>query len=209
MRLASIVIVALLAGMALAQDGQAIRHPAARKALARAEQDQRKAEQVYRQELTRIQRTLIGELEQAKADAMKRQMLDEANAIQQAIDAARQELDRLEGKPVVQTFEIDAAQSWQPTVEVRAGQRIEIAARGQWCGNTASRASRTFGPDGIENIAKPYGWLEGKIGDGRAFRVGSSFSFVAEADGMLYLQMHDAIKSDNDGAISVRVRIFN
>lgn len=206
--LVGMLTVALLAGGALAQDSTEIRHPTARKALIRAQQETRKAEQVYRQALIRIHRDLVRELEQAKREAMQSHLLEEANAIQAAIDAARQELDRLEGKPVMQTFTIDAAQSWQPTIEVRAGQRVEIVARGRW---TASKNSPAFtsGPDGIPHPrTKVHSYyLEGRLA-GTTFPIGSKHTFIADTNGTLEMQQAETgSRDDNEGSVSVSIRI--
>lgn len=201
------MIVMVLAGLPTAgvltagAAGDELRHPSARKAVARAEQETRKAEQVYRQELLRIQRTLISELEQAKADAMQRQLLEEANAIQAAIDAARAELDRLEGKPVVERFEVDSAKDWQDSgVYVNAGEAVRITAVGRWTASTSEPARFTFGPDGN---GKGLYHLEAKIGNGDAIAVGSRYVISPGQEGPLYFRMRDGRFDDNAGKLQV------
>ena len=195
------IIVLLLASLAFA--GDELRHPPARKALARAEQETRKAEQVYRQELLRIQKALVGELERAKADAMQQQLLDEANAIQAAIDAAQGEVAKLEGKPVVQTFTIDAALPRTPTIDVRSGEKISIRATGRWSHSPTDKNG--YGPEGAGRAGSDLGTLQGQIGNGDPFLVGRGRDFIADADGTLYLFMRDSTPKDNQGSIQATI----
>ena len=120
---------------------------------------------------------------------------------------ARQELDRLEGKPVVETFTIDAAQSWQPTVEVAEGQVVTIRARGMWCGDTRNPRQTTCGPDGMTKGGELVYHLEGRVGDGQAFRVGNSARFTAPASGTLSFRMSDGNHTNNSGSVTVAIEL--
>ena len=180
-----------------------LRHPAARKAIARAEQETRKAEEVYRQELLRIQKALVSELEKAKADAMQRQLLEEANAIQAAIDAAMAELDRLNGKVPSQSLDVAAGVGWVDVTHVKAGQRLKISATGTWCANTTNRERWTFGPEGGVVDGVRYG-LVGQVGD-QEFFVGRGLVFTVPADGMLRLRLFGGATHNDDGGVSVSV----
>ncbi len=202
------VIVALAGGVIVAQQQVSPRSPAARKALERRDYAVRKAEQEYRRALAEAHRTLIADLETAKAAAMKANQLDEANAIQAAIDAAQADLDAAMGKAQTRTFEIDAARNWQPTVEVRAGQRVEIVSRGRW---TAAKSNPAFmsGPEGIPHPrTKVHSYyLEGRIGS-KQFPIGARTSFVVEEDGVLDMRQNETgSRDDNEGSVSVTVRI--
>jgi hypothetical protein len=110
-RLLTVGLVLALAGMVVAQD--APRSIAAQRALTRHDQAMRKAEQEYQRAAVAATRELIAELEQAKAQAMQAGQLDEANAIQAAIDEANEELNRLLGKPQALTEEDVAGTRWQ------------------------------------------------------------------------------------------------
>ena len=81
-----------------------------------------------------------------------------------------------------------------------------MAARGKWTYNR--NKNMTAGPEGApkEDGGKgTWAHLEGRIGDGPAFKIGASASFVADADGVLEMEMNDPFHNDNEGSIEVVV----
>lgn len=101
------------------------------------------------------------------------------------------------------TFAINARDTWQPTVHVNRNQQVTISASGHWRVRGGSDQSGEVGPDGGDGC----GWLECKIGNGMPVRVGSTNSFTAKTDGVLFFQMHDSILSDNSGSLYVVVSV--
>jgi hypothetical protein len=203
-RLLTIGLVLALAGLAVAQD--APRSIAAQRAITRHDQAMRKAEQEYQRAAVAAKRELIAELEQAKAQAMAANQLDEANAIQGAIDEARRGLDSVLGKAQPQTFSIDATKDWQPTIEVNKGQTVTIRARGTWTHFASVREPYDANgwPDPRNNNRR--GALFGRIGT-QEFPVGKSARFTAPADGLLELRMNDNDHHDNAGTLAVIIEV--
>jgi hypothetical protein len=99
---------------------------------------------------------------------------------------------------------INAVDDWQPTVEIRAGQRVEITAKGTWSVYKIMKEADR-GPNGREGFAG--GWLEGKVGDGKVIRIGERHNFVANSDGMLSFRINDTYREDNDGTLNVTITV--
>ena len=97
---------------------------------------------------------------------------------------------------------MDAALNWQDVLPLHKGDRVRATARGTWFYNI--NKNQSTGPDGPGDGER---YLEGRVGQGRAFKVGSSASFVAEEDGMLQMRMNDSVRSDNEGHLDVTVSV--
>lgn len=197
-----LIISLLFSSVALAEDTAEIRHPTARQALGRAEQETNKAEQVYRQALIRIHKELVRELEQAKREAMQSHLLEEANAIQAAIDQARFKLDRLTGR--LQTFTIEAGKGEHDTVQVQRGDRVRILATGRWDAATNRRgrfAMNVFGQFGDQW----YGPIA-RIGT-QEVRIPGEIEFIAEESGMLRIHLYGGGVDNDAGRVQVKIRV--
>ncbi len=203
---AIIVLVFGLSAFVFAQTGDDAPSPKsipAKRALQKHQQAMKAADQAWQKAATEASRTLIRELESAKATAMKSGSLEEANAIQAAIDSAKEELDRLEGKPVVQTLDVVAGDGWVDVSQVKAGQRIKITASGTWCANTTNREKWTFGPEGAVIDGIQYG-LMAQVG-GREIYIGRGRVIAAPEDGMLRLRLFGGSVQNDDGQVIVNV----
>jgi len=97
-------------------------------------------------------------------------------------------------------------------VNVIAGQRVSISSRG--IVNTyGGREGSNSDPNGQANgmcggtkcpvIGVGYGSLIGRVGDGKAFFVGTSLEFVADRDGQLYFTVNDWECDDNTGTFNL------
>jgi hypothetical protein len=127
------------------------------------------------------------------------------------IPRAEMELDEL-GHSVCN---INANESWRRTgVEVRRGQRIEIAADGivRWASDGA--AWTIVDANGREGVTSnslplpgaPIGSLVMRIGKG-VYPAGESVVVEAEDDGFIEFMINDDIVRDNSGAFRVRVKV--
>lgn len=63
-----VLVMGLVGALTASVPGDDLRHPDARKAVARAQQQMARAEMEYKRAMIGIQRTLISELERAKSD---------------------------------------------------------------------------------------------------------------------------------------------
>lgn len=107
---------------------------------------------------------------------------------------------------------VSGKKQWTRTgIHIEKGDRIEINASGKVYAN-----SSVFGnPDGITNRpdwdyycivkGKAHAGLIARIGDEKAFFVGSSYSFTADASGELILGVNDNDTGNNKGEFSVSV----
>ena len=135
--------------------------------------------------------TLRQELASALDNAARAGRLEEANTIRSLID-------RVVG--ATRAFKIEAAKDWQPTIEVQKGQRIEIEVEGQWL-TDASRPTLSSDANGL-NVGKYYVmYMEGRIGEGEAFRIGTSKTLDVPVSGMLQLRCYDPQRQDNAGSV--------
>ncbi|MDB5290148.1 MAG: hypothetical protein JWL69_1389 [Phycisphaerales bacterium] len=160
------------------------------------------AEKACREAKLLAENKLVEKLKPALVAATKAGNLVEANSIERVMKESKSRAEELRLSPEApKAFKIEAAEDWQPTVEVQQGQEIRIRAAGKWCANITKRKSTTFGPDGSDGSC----YLEGRIGDGEAFRIGSSLNFTAKMAGTLEMRMHDSPRDDNDGALDVGI----
>ena len=125
------------------------------------------------------------------------------------------------------TLRIDPRAMWAHSgVSVRKGDRVRIAAEGEWAANSKDAC----GPDGYPNTLeyshlyleprnsprqirdRAYGMLIGRIGDGKPFAVGSKGSFASPADGPLAFDINEIDmaerRRDNRGQLSVTITII-
>lgn len=194
-------VLMLIAPIILAEDGAQPRSRPAVTALRKAELAARQAEQVYRQELLRIQRELIRELESAKAQVMRGGTdgsLAEANLIQAAIDAAKAELDRLEGKAL--TVRVDAGSDWISVGNVRQGEKYKTEVTGRWCADVKQRSRYTFTTSGV--VDGTWFGLEGRINDGPTFRLEGG-ELVIPQSGALRLKLQGNDPRNDDGDVTI------
>jgi hypothetical protein len=165
----------------------------------------------------------------AKADALRnyyrtlgiaaaRSLRDKNTALQQnkdpaVVSAIAVEIKDLQAKVALYeayvkgafTVKIDARKDWQPALKVKAGSTIHVRAEGIWCINFKARAVNTCDANGM--ATRNSGFLEARIDEGRAFKVGKSSTFTATEDGELFFQIHDGPKMDNDGVLNVSIQV--
>jgi hypothetical protein len=197
--------VALCASVSFAGDIlPAPKSPAAAQAIKRADAAIGKAEQAYRTAKLAALRQLVSDLRAAMPTATKAGNLDEANAIKGALDRADLELTLLAGV----SFTVRADEDWQRATNVLAGAPVKLRASGQWWASRARRDEYTCGPDGRPDpgTKEVRFYLEGRIGDGEPFKIGSSYSMTPDTGGMLYLRMADTGFQDNGGSLKVVVQ---
>jgi hypothetical protein len=198
MRLATLLVATALCFSALAIEPPETR--AGRPAIKRYAAAKAKLDADYQARLTGLQRQLAVDLRAAIKVATRNGDLADAQALQEY-------LDKLVGRTY--TFQIDAAKDWQPTIEVKKGQKISIEAEGEWCANTSEGAKATCTADGLMHpvLRKEVWYLEGRIGEGVAERLDTACEFVASEDGVLRLRMNDTDHSDNSGELYVTVSV--
>lgn len=189
------ISIAVLFLVTLATAGDAPQTKAGRLALERYSAAKAKLEADYQTRLTAIKRTLVSELEVAKRSATRTGDLEDAKAIQTILDS-------MTATAATQSFRVDAAKDWQPTVTVKKGQTISIKAEGQWSNNIA--AGTIYGPAGGSYNGEPYFFLEGRIGSSY-IRIDEGWEGAAGADGVLDLRMHDLVHTDNAGMVTVTI----
>ena len=111
-------------------------------------------------------------------------------------------------------IEVRADAGWVDSrINVKAGQTITLKSSGKVTlgpGLQADPSGLSNAPSSSKALApgKPFGALVGRIGlAGDAFRIGTSFSFVAPLSGRLFLAANDSLTSDNSGAWAVHVEM--
>lgn len=105
-----------------------------------------------------------------------------------------------------------AHQPWQNAgVQVAAGQRVSLLARGRW---THGHTAESYGPWGSGKAdegsilpAAPIGAVIGRIGDGPPFLIGEGATITGDSAGPLLLAMNDRPDGheDNHGSVLVSV----
>lgn len=107
-------------------------------------------------------------------------------------------------------FRIDARTPWQDSVEVHAGDRVVISAKGAWSTYFGGGPDYICTPDGRGEGDDHWGYLAARVGDGEPFFAGGNCTFTAESDGMLRFQVRDEPTSlaDNMGYLTVTVQVF-
>lgn len=211
---ATIVLVFGLSVLVFAQTtDESPRLPAVKNAIKQYEVAAEKARKEYLMALIDLDRRLITDMEGALKQVMQAGNLDEAKRIEAAVLTAKETMgkhqDELRGKAKVQEFTIEAAKSWQPTIEVKKGQRVEVRASGTWNGAVDHGDKGISGPDGTRHPqhGRLTYYLEGKVGEGSAFKIGSRAEFTADTDGPLVMRMNDTNRPNNSGALSVAISV--
>lgn len=109
---------------------------------------------------------------------------------------------------------VKATDTWLDTgVEVKSGERLIITATGTWKVDslpaTIEVTADGYGePFGGTPLDASFASLIGRIGDnGAPFFVGSDFNQPSSGSGRLYLQINDAVVSDNVGELVVIIKI--
>jgi hypothetical protein len=203
----------LIGGIVLASDAPPAspKSPAARAIVEKHDAAVKKAELAYKQAIHLADKQEAAEAEVAIRAAMNHQDLNAVEELNQIKKAAAEreaeDLTKLDGR--AQTFMIYANKDWQPTIQVKKGQKIAVTAEGKWCYNTDRRRFCTA--DGYKDPAGQGAWgqLQACINGDDAFAVGSRSSFVCSTDGTLMFRMDDSIRSDNSGILTVSVTASN
>lgn len=110
------------------------------------------------------------------------------------------------------TVKIDAARGWQPSrLIVQSGEEYQFSAAGTWL---LTKGGEPVGGDGeLDGNGRLIGALLTERGDdfvlGEPFELGKFGSFVAPADGSLYLRCRQPWPeiADNRGSLSVKVKL--
>ena len=107
-------------------------------------------------------------------------------------------------------FSVRANAKSTPTLGLHRGDRVEVEATGHyWTPWTGRGQMAIADADGLlAGGNDSVGYLEGRIGDGEFFRIGSRLAFTADADGVLHLRMRDDDRTDNAGQLYVKIRIL-
>jgi len=97
---------------------------------------------------------------------------------------------------------VPADQPWQWVTQVQPGDILEISAAGQWSPG---------GPDMVGPAGDEGGWyaLRGRLLDSeRTFTIGQRTTVVVTREDVLKMEMDDANKADNHGAVDVTVKVI-
>ena len=107
-------------------------------------------------------------------------------------------------------FDVSAQTDWHPSLTLRKGDTVHVTTDGLWTPLLGRGRSALVGGEGfaLKASGEVIGYLEGKIGDGDPFKIGSGLRFTAETSGPLLLRMHDDNRADNLGALDVDIRIL-
>ncbi len=167
-------VLCIVSSLAIAADPPQTK--AGRSAIERYTAARQKLDAEYQAKLAALNRQLATELRAAIKQATRNGDLADAQALQEY-------LDRLVGRTY--TFQIDAAKDWQPTIEVKAEQKIVIEAEGGWCADVRRPNDRTSTAAGLTVNGRHIMYLEGRIGTGRPTQLDEYRSIVADADGVL------------------------
>jgi hypothetical protein len=114
----------------------------------------------------------------------------------------------------LESIRVYAYRDWQSTsMRVREGELLDLEAGGNWL----YTPGEYHGPKGHPHYASPTfyplpgvpgGALIARIGEsGKPRYVGERQRWQAERDGLLYLRIDDDILSDNEGYVTVKVRV--
>ncbi len=111
-------------------------------------------------------------------------------------------------RPTWQRLRVHADRTWQPALEIRAGDEVAITATGKWHTFWGAGKDHIAGPEGHgDTPANRYGQLIARVGDGPQFDVLAGITFTADADGELQLACHDERRTDNAGYMTVTIQI--
>lgn len=113
--------------------------------------------------------------------------------------------------------DVEAKACWMKSdINVVTGQRVSISAKGivnTYKGSPGGdsdpngQAANMCGGTKCPVIGVGYGSLIGRVGDGKAFFVGSAYEFIADRDGPLYFTVNDWECDDNNGTFNLVIRI--
>jgi hypothetical protein len=84
---------------------------------------------------------------------------------------------------------IQANKPWPVSVQVKKGQTVHITASGHWL---RMAGGKKRGPGDKEL------YLQGRLGDGKPFRIGADYQLVIDADSVLYLGVLDTSEYSNN-----------
>jgi hypothetical protein len=97
--------------------------------------------------------------------------------------------------------ELSVRNPWPFRMRVRKGQKLRIRAQGRW---RIFPGGRWHGPGHRQFF------LRGRLGSGQPFRVGADCTLEIQADGVLYLGMHEGGRyNNNSGRIVVTIEAAN
>ena len=197
------IVIAALLGCSVVQAGDALAR-SAQGAVDRRDAAVAYAQKVFLQASMVAEKQCILELQQAAVAAGKAGNTDMLLKIVEAKKAAEGRYEQAKDQLGGRRFCIHTEQDWQPTIPVKKGQILRITATGQWCPNVRDAVKLTMGADGEGSSL----YLEGRIGDGPSFRVGSNFTGAVDREGGLALRVMDAVRDDNSGDLSVTCDIL-
>ncbi len=146
----------------------------------------RVARQKYQDAVAAARRQEVARLKIAEKHVMQRGNLKDAVLIQKWIAAVQPQIAH------GLKFRIYATKNWQTTISLRKGESVTISASGRW--STWGKHLRyACGPDGLNDPVNHifHGYLEGKIGNGKPFKIGDYAHLRASQDGRLKMQMYN------------------
>ena len=167
------------------------------------------ARRVYQQAVLAAERQCVAEYQQAAQTAAKGGNIDLVAALAGAKKMAEKRLEEAQANINGRSFTIYADKDWQPTIDVKKGQKITAQAEGRWCGNVVEGLTATCGPEGMLPLGEHVEWwyLEASVAGGVPVRVNASKAWQADTSGQLCFRMGDSIHSDNSGSVTVRLTV--
>lgn len=93
---------------------------------------------------------------------------------------------------------IEAGKSWQPTVQVVAGQSYVISAQGRWTSNVATMPWQ--GPEFLGDNG-----LRARVGEGASIKVGEGTTLRPTESGLLFFELFGNAKSNDRGFVEVTI----
>lgn len=186
--------------------------PAAKAARKKLDASLAKADEARRLAYLAAHRQYLKELEASLRTVAASGKADEVARIAAAISEAKQELAKLDKKKQpakAKAGRVYAAKEWQPVMEVKQGQVLQITAGGKWA--VSEQAGHRSGPEGfdVEHDGFRYGTLIARVGD-ETFAVGTEAKIEIPADGTLEMACHDAEggHGNNSGFVEVQIKVL-
>lgn len=204
--LIAVIVIAVVVGADAAPERAGPKSLKARTALKKYDRAAEQAQAAYRKALADARKALLAELEQAKRAAFANRDEVELRALGEEI--ARVKLDVAAETTKPQVVVVSARESWQKAVALKKGQQVRIRAEGSWVAASNPQA-QPVGPEGWTTGESRVQYLEGEVGDGAPFLVGSGTNLTAAASGTLYLRMNDTQFDDNSGAVQAKIHVVS
>jgi len=219
--MAPLVLVSVVCAQSDSTTPPAVKNPAAIAAKAKYDKSVKDAQDAYIKALQTAQTEYITALDTARMHAFKAENATEVEALSKEKVRVQEEQKNLspENALPVRTVNgtVKATQQWTKVIDVKKGQFVTIAATGKWS-VSKDRPDHVCDPDGLVElnlhdkegpVIAPYGMLVGKIGNGKAFAVGSSREFTVQEDGALHLGPNERLAwlGDNVGELKITVTV--